>query len=138
MLQRAGMNVDYQVSDFGTLITRRNSRAPVDKGGWSVFMTALSGIDMINPAVQAQLRGNGADSWIGWPNSPGLETLRSEWFHAKDPEAEKSIARRIQLQAFTDVPYLPMGEFYQATAYSRKLSGVLKGYALFWNLRKDS
>lgn len=137
MLQKAGMNVDYQVGDFGTLITRRNSRSPVGEGGWSVFMTALAGIDMLNPAVQAQLRGNGADSWIGWPNSPKIEALRTEWFHADTLEAQQAAGRQMQLQAFADVPYLPMGEFYQATAYNKRLSGVLKGYALFWNLRKS-
>jgi len=137
MLQRAGMNVDYQLGDFGTLINRRNSKAPVGEGGWSTFMTALAGIDMLNPAVQAQLRGNGANSWIGWPDSPKLEALRNEWFHAPNREAEQAAGRRIQEQAFEDVPYLPMGQFSQATAYNRKLSGVLRGYALFWNLKKE-
>ena len=138
MLQKAGMNVDYRLGDFGTLITRRNSRAPVAEGGWSAFMTALAGIDMLNPAVQAQLRGNGANSWIGWPDSPRLEALRNDWFNASDLDAQKAIARQIQTQAFIDVPYLPVGQFSQATAYSRKLTNVLKGYALFWNVRKEA
>ncbi|MBO1078296.1 ABC transporter substrate-binding protein [Roseomonas haemaphysalidis] len=137
MLQRAGMNVDYQVSDFGTMITRRVTRAPVEQGGWSAFMTALAGIDMLNPAVQAQLRGNGANSWIGWPDSPRIEQLRDEWFQAPTPEAQHAAARAIQLQAFQDVPYLPVGQFSQLTAYSRRLSDVPRGYALFWNVRKS-
>jgi peptide/nickel transport system substrate-binding protein len=138
MLQRAGMNVDYQVSDFGTMITRRVNRTPVEQGGWSVFMTALAGIDMLNPAVQAQLRGNGANSWIGWPDSPRIEQLRAEWFQAPTPEAQQAAARAIQLQAFEDVPYLPVGQFSQLTAYSRKLSDVPRGYALFWNVKKNA
>ena len=138
MLQKAGMNVDFQLGDFGTLISKRNSKAPVEAGGWSAFMTALAGTDMMNPAVQAALRGNGENSWIGWPDSPRVEQLRNEWFDAPDLAAQKRIAREIQLQAFQDVLYLPAGQFSQATAYSRKLTGMLKGYALFWNLRKES
>jgi peptide/nickel transport system substrate-binding protein len=138
MLQRAGMNVDVRLGDFGSLITRRNIRAPVEEGGWSAFMTALAGIDMLNPAVQAQLRGNGANSWVGWPDSPKLEALRTDWFHAPSLDAEKAIARQIQTQAFIDVPYLPVGQFAQATAYSKKLTDVLRGYALFWNVRKNA
>ncbi len=138
MLQKAGMNVDLQVSDYGTLIQRRNNRGPVHEGGWSVFMTALAGIDMLNPAVQAQLRGNGANSWIGWPDSPKIEALRSEWFHAPDLAGQQAAGRAIQLQAFRDVPYLPVGQFTQSTAYSRTLDGVLGGYALFWNVRRNT
>ncbi len=126
------MNVDYQVSDFGTMITRRVSRAPVEQGGWS------AGIDMLNPAVQAQLRGNGSDSWIGWPNSPRIEQLRDQWFQAPTLEAQQEAARALQLQAFQDVPYLPVGQFSQLTAYSRTLSDVPRGYALFWNVKKDA
>ena len=99
-------------------------------------MTALAGIDMLNPAVQAQLRGNGANSWIGWPDSPRIEALRDEWFQAPTLEAQQATARAIQLQAFQDVPYLPVGQYFQATAYRRDLTGVLKGLPLFWNVKR--
>ena len=35
LLQRLGMNVQYVVSDWGTLVTRRASKAPPDQGGWN-------------------------------------------------------------------------------------------------------
>ena len=92
----------------------------------------------LDPAVQAQLRGNGMDSWIGWPTSPKLEELRVEWFHAPDLAAEKAIGRKIQEQAFIDIPYLPMGQFSGATAYNKRLTDVLRGYALFWNVKKSA
>src|SRR6266478_3579132 len=34
-LRKLGLNVDLQAGDWGTLITRRTSKEPVDKGGWS-------------------------------------------------------------------------------------------------------
>jgi peptide/nickel transport system substrate-binding protein len=42
----------------------------------------------------------------------------------------------MQRQALIDVPYVPLGQELQATAYRDNLTGVLNGFALFWNVRK--
>lgn len=73
MLQKAGLNVDYQALDWGTVNQRRVKKDPVEQGGWSCFCTAWAGTDMINPAGQLALRTNGANAWIGWPDDPRLE-----------------------------------------------------------------
>jgi len=51
--------------------------------------------------------------------------------------AQRQIAARMQDQAFVDVPYMPVGQFFQPTAYRRTLTGVLNGFATFWNVRRD-
>jgi peptide/nickel transport system substrate-binding protein len=54
-----------------------------------------------------------------------------------DPEEQKHICREIQLQAFHDVPYIPLGAFFFASAYRRDLSGMLKGSVpMFTNVRR--
>jgi peptide/nickel transport system substrate-binding protein len=136
MLQRAGLNVDYQALDWGTVNQRRVKKDPVDQGGWSCFCTAWAGTDMLNPAGQLALRANGANAWIGWPDDPRLEALRQDWFDAPDLAAQQTIARDIQAEAFRFMPYLPLGQYLQATAYSAQLSGVLNGFALFWNVTR--
>jgi peptide/nickel transport system substrate-binding protein len=138
MLRRSGMNVDVQVSDWGSFISRRASKEPVERGGWSAAMTALSGLDMATPAVQSVLRGNGAAALYGWPDLPKLEALRDAWFIAPDLESQRRLAREIQLQAFQDLPYIPAGQFFQATAYNTRVRDVVPGYSVFWNLRKES
>ena len=40
----------------------------------------------------------------------------------------------MQAQAFVDVPYLPLGEYLQQTAYSKSLKGMLTGLPIFWNV----
>ena len=40
-MRRAGLNVDFQEMDFGTVIRRRTNQAPPDKGGWNVFFTMI-------------------------------------------------------------------------------------------------
>jgi peptide/nickel transport system substrate-binding protein len=137
MLKQAGINVDVQSTDWGTVIQRRASKAPVDKGGWSVFFTSFFGEDQFTPATHLGLRGNGEAGWFGWCNAPKLEELRDTWFQAPDMAAQKAVAAQIQLQAFQDVPYLPTGEYYQQTSYRKTVTGVLKGLPLMWNVKKS-
>jgi len=136
MLKRAGMNVDVQATDWGSVIQRRASKEPVEKGGWSVFFTSFFGLDQFTPATHLGLRANGASGWFGWCDSPKLEALREEWLRAPDLPAQQAIAARIQEQAFNDVPYLPLGEYSIPTATRKEVSGVLKGLPLFWGLQK--
>ena len=70
MLRRAGMNVEFVATDWGSVVARRSSREPPEKGGWSIFFTFWTGLDVINPGVNQPLRGNGKDGWWGWSTSP--------------------------------------------------------------------
>ncbi|MBV8914849.1 MAG: ABC transporter substrate-binding protein, partial [Acetobacteraceae bacterium] len=137
-MQRCGMNVDYVLTDWGTMLQRRNKKDPVDQGGWSVFVTNWAGLDHLTPATHIALRGNGdsPSSWPGWCISPKLEELRTAWFAAPDLAAQQVIGRDMQRQAMTDVPYWPLGQFFQPIAYRKDLTGVLPGFATFWNIRR--
>ena len=133
MMKQAGMNVDYQSLDWGTVLSRRTSKAPVDQGGWSVFFTAWAGTDMLTPAGHLSLRGNGEQAWFGWPTAPKIEALRDQWFADPDLASQQATAAKLQEQVLTDVPYIPLGQYLQATAYRDSLQGVLNGFAIFWN-----
>ncbi|ONH82889.1 ABC transporter substrate-binding protein [Roseomonas mucosa] len=134
LLRRLGMNLDEQAMDWGSMVQRLPKRDPVEAGGWSIFGTFWSGIDQINPAVHSYLRGNGTAT--GWPRSEALESLRDEWLAAPDAAAQKSIAVRIQEQAFRDVPYIPLGQMIASTVFRREIVDVPKGFVLFWSTRR--
>ena len=51
-------------------------------------------------------------------------------------EAQKVIARELQTEAFSVVPYIPLGQMFAPMAYKKELTGVLDGYALFWNVKR--
>ena len=137
-LRKGGVNVDYQALDWGTVQQRRTSKKPVAEGGWNLFVALGAGLDYFNPAGNLPLRANGEKAWFGWPTAPKLEALRSDWFDAPDLGAQQRIAREIQMQVWQDVPYIPLGQFYQATAYRKRLSGIIGGgFPIFWNLRKS-
>lgn len=136
LFSRIGLNVEYQATDWGTMLQRLAKTEPVEQGGWSAFHTYWSGLNQLNPAVNASLRGNGKAAVRGWPNSPKLEALRDAWLLATDLAEQRRIAEAIQLQALQDVPYIPLGQLLSATAYRKDISGVLDGFALFWNVRR--
>ena len=136
MFRRLGMNMDFALSDWGTVIQRRTSREPVEKGGWSVLCTASSSFDQADPAAHSMIRGNGAAGWPGWPTIPRLETLRDAWFDAPTLDAQRSIAAEIQQVALDEVSYIPLGSYYGKTALRRNLTGRVPGLMLLWNLRR--
>ncbi|UFN51091.1 ABC transporter substrate-binding protein [Roseomonas sp. OT10] len=136
MMTKVGINVDFVAADWGTVVQRRANKAAPDKGGWSMFFTFWSGLDMFNPGVHQSIRGNGERAWFGWPTAPRIEELRNAWFEAPDLDAQKKIAAEIQAQCFQDVPYLPTGQYFPAWAYRRSITAPLKGMPLFWNVAR--
>ena len=66
-----------------------------------------------------------------------MESLRNAWFDAKTLPEQKKIAEQMQLQAFEDVPYIPLGQSIPPTAYRRDITGVLDGHPFFWNVRRQ-
>ncbi len=137
MLRGLGLNVELQAGDWGTLITRRTSKEPIDKGGWSIFHTWLVGPDLVNPAVNFAIRGTGEKGWFGWAKDEKIEELREAWFAATDAATAKTAADAVQKRAFEAVPYIPTAQFIIPTAYRTNLSGVIVApITLLWNVEK--
>jgi len=136
MMRRVGMNVDYQAMDWGTVIERRAKKAPPGQGGWNMFCTRFLGIEMASPAVNSPLRCNGQQGWFGWPTSPQIEALREQWFDAPDLATRQELCAEIQMLAFEDVPYYPLGLYYNPTAFRSDLTGIVRGGPFFWNVRR--
>ena len=137
LFRSLGLNLDAQAMDWGSAVQRRTSMEPVERGGWSVFQTSWSGLDHATPAGHPFLRGNGRAAAPGWPDSPAIESLRDDWLRAPDPAAQRGLAEQLQAQAFRDVPYVPLGQQFQQTAYRAELSGILPGMPVFWNVVRN-
>ena len=136
--RRVGLNIDIQTTDWGTVTQRRNSKEPLEKGGWSIFPSGFPAVDFGNPVLATGLRTNGKDAWIGWPENPKLEALRDAWIDSSDPVEQKRISEQIQLECVDFVPYIPLGQYIQATAWRTNITGLLRGPApVFWNIEKS-
>ncbi len=135
MLRQLGMNVDLIATDWGTTVQRSVSRKPPEQGGWNAFVAFSGGYDMSTPGSHQLMRGNGEGAYNGWPTLPKLEALRDDWLFA-DPADQPRIAQALQVQAFEDVPYLPLGSYQQPVAYRANLSGVPKGLVQFTGIKR--
>jgi peptide/nickel transport system substrate-binding protein len=136
MLKRCGMTVEVYAVEFNAMLQRRNRRGPVSEGGWSLFVTNWSGSDWLNPAGHIALRGNGDAGYAGWASMPRIEELREAWFRAPDLASQQAICREMQEEAMREVAYYPLGQYLQPTAWRSSLTGVLDGFATFWNVRR--
>jgi peptide/nickel transport system substrate-binding protein len=137
LLRQAGVNVQLDANDWGTMITRRASKEPVDKGGWNIFHTWVVAPDTATPLLNNALRANGAGAWFGWPDDPAIEKLRDAWLRAPTLEAQKKIAADIQVEAYKFITYIPTGQFILPSAYRKNLEGVIIAPVTFlWNIEK--
>lgn len=136
MLRKIGMNVDFQAMDWGTQVQRLNSKEPVENGGWSLWCNYASGAAAMTPAAHTYLRATGDGSIWGWPKSATIEDLRNEWIESSDLAQQQEISRQLQKAAFEDLPYVPLGIGLQSTTYSKSLQDMLKGFPIFYNVRR--
>ena len=137
LFQKLGLNVDYQVMDWGSLLTKRSNQNPPDQGGWNAFNTNWGGLTVSNPGSSYPLRGVGKKGWFGWPTDERLEQLREAWFDATDLAGQKAIAAQIQIRALETVPYIPLGQFYQPTAFRSDIKDIVAAaIPLFWGVRR--
>ncbi len=137
LFQNVGLDVDYQVMDWGSLVARRANQAPPDKGGWAAFASIASGFTASGPGSYLPMRGNGTKGWFGWPTDERLESLREAWFDAPALEAQKEIARQVQLQALETLPFLPLGQIFQPAAFRSDIRDIVtSSFPVFWGVRR--
>ncbi|ART64051.1 ABC transporter substrate-binding protein [Kushneria marisflavi] len=139
LMRRAGFTVDLQPMDWQTLVTRRASQQPPDQGGWNMFFTNWALPEVWNPLVNPMLNGRGRDGgWFGWPQDEALEEMREAFARAETDEARKDIAERLQVHAFEQVTYIPLGEYKTPSAWRSDLTGILHApLPVFWNLSRS-
>jgi peptide/nickel transport system substrate-binding protein len=137
-LRRAGMNVDLQEMEQGASIRRRQNQAASDKGGWNAFFGLLDrSVPNTNPYGNTMIRADGLAAFPGWPTSPRIEALRASWLDAGDFSEQRRICTELQMQLWQDVPYIPMGEYWQSTAHRKDLLDVRSGaFAVFYGVRR--
>jgi len=137
-LRRAGINVEMQEMELGAAARRRQNQAAPDKGGWNAFFGLVDrSLPNTNPYGNYAIRTDGLAAWDGWPTSPRIEALRAAWLDAGNIDEQRRICVELQLQLWQDLPYIPMGEYWQSTAYRKDLLDVQPGcFAVFYGVRR--
>ena len=138
IIRRLGMNLELIAADWGTLVQRRTSKEPVERGGWSIIHTTSSGQSLALPVFHLFLRANGDQAWFGWPNVPEVERLRAEWVEkGGDPAESRRIAQALNRAAMEAMYYIPLGYYWQPSVWRRNVTGAFRAPAtVFWNIGK--
>jgi peptide/nickel transport system substrate-binding protein len=137
-LRRAGVNVDLQEMDFGSVIRRRANQGPPDKGGYNMFCTLIDrSLPNIHPFGHLAIRADGKEPINGWASSPKIEELRTAWLATADLGEQKRLCAELQKRLWEDVPFIPLGEYWQASAYRKDLTDVIPGcFTTFYGVRR--
>ncbi len=135
LLKKIGATVDVAAMDWSTMLARRANKGPTGQGGWNIFHTWSTSLDVITPAVHAAGGGAVEKAWFGWPTNETAEKLRADFVRQPDPAKQKQIAEQIQQIAYDEVPYVSWGQFVVPSAFRKNVQGVLQfGATLFWNI----
>ena len=139
LMRDIGLKVDPQAMDWGTLTARRTSKKPTNEGGWSLFISAPTGADMMDPLGHLGLRSNCDASWFGWPCDDQIEKLRTEFAVTPDLAKRQDIAKQLQLRANQVVPYVPLGQLHLVRGISTSLTDIPKAaIPVYWNIKKTN
>jgi peptide/nickel transport system substrate-binding protein len=139
LMRRIGFNVELVTLDFASITQRRTNKGPVDKGGWSGFLTGWLGSDIIDPGVHPMLRGAGEKGYAGWADDPKIEELRAAWSVAQTGEEQARIGRELQIEAARTLPYIPLGGTSVSSAWRKNVTGIFTAPApVYFNLGKSA
>ena len=137
LLKRLGMNVEFAVMDWATLVARRASKEPTEKGGWSIFHTWAPSSIIGTPVEHIALRGLGHKAWAGWFADDRIEELVAAWTVSTNDATRAAAAEAVQTRAFETLPFILCGQFQIRTAYRKYLTGIVEGGAAYmWNVRR--
>lgn len=133
-LKTIGMNVEIQSMDWATLLSRYSKKDPVAQGGWSIFQTGFTSLDLMNPLTNPNLDGRGTAGYVGWTKSDEMEALRDQFAETSDADRRKEIAFAIQKLNYDQVFFIPLGTYSKMKGYNAAKLGRMTDaqIPLFW------
>lgn len=112
-LRDAGFNIDFQIYDWATLVSRR-----VKPDLWDIFFTTHGFVP--DPILYTFL----SDNYPGWWTTETRKNLTSQFTGTIDPEKRKEIWDKIQELVYTEVPIVKTGDMYIYDSYSPKIQNI--------------
>jgi len=139
MLQKIGFKVDLQMSDWGSVATRRQNKGPPSQGGWNLFHTSANGAQLASPLTSpSTITTCDGKNFYGWPCDQVEEDMRLRYIAEPDPAKRMVLLEDMHRRLWESVPYLPLGQFVQPFLWRTNISGVLRSNVLaFWNISKE-
>ena len=119
-LKKAGFNIDFQVYDWATLVSRR-----VQPNLWDLFQTGHGFVP--DPSIYTFM----SVSYPGWWTTDEKMKTAEEFNTAVDQQKRKAAWDKIQALVYEQVPIIMYGHQYSYDIYSPKVEGI-KESQLIW------
>jgi peptide/nickel transport system substrate-binding protein len=138
LFKKIGINLDMQLSDWGTASARRAKKDPPSQGGWNVFHTSANGAQLASPLTSpSTITTCDGKNFVGWPCDQTEEDMRIRYIRETDPSKQRVLLDAMHEELWTSIPYIPLGQFKQPFLWRSNVKGVLKANTLvFWNIDK--
>ena len=91
---------------------------------------------MLNPISAAFVAASCDKAAWGWPCDAPMEKLRDDFARETDPAKQKAIAEAIQVRVGEIGTHVYLGQWYQPSAHSNKVTGMITAPStpVFWNV----
>ena len=138
LLKQIGMNVDMQLSDWGSVAARRAKKDAPSKGGWNLFHTSANGAQLASPLTSpSTITTCDGKNFPGWPCDQAEEDMRMQYIRETDPAKQRALLDAMHRQLWQSLPYVPLGQFRQPFLWRSNVKGVLKtNTVVYWNIAK--
>ena len=137
-MRKAGLNVQMDWSDWGTVVSRSASQAAPGAGGWNIYVTGMPGVLAFSPGTNIfAFMPCDRSNLAGWPCDDEVERLRAQ--HAAAAPADRpAIIEQLQRRLAVVNPYRLLGQATQPVAYRSTVRGVLESPVVaYWNISKE-
>jgi len=126
-LEEVGFKIDLQVSDWATVVQRRNKPEL-----WDAFSTAFTFVPEPTTSAQALCE------WPGWWCSSEKEALLQAMGRELDFKKRYALWEKVQAIFYTEAPRLKIGDYFRLDARRKDVLGYEPGpYMHFWNVWLD-
>jgi peptide/nickel transport system substrate-binding protein len=123
-LEAVGFKVDLQVSDWATVVQRRNKPEL-----WDAFSTAF--VFVPEPATSSQV----LCEWPGWWCTPEKDALLQALGREADFKKRYAIWEKVQAMFYAEAPRIKIGDYFRLDARRKDVMGYEPGpYMHFWNV----
>ena len=126
-LEEVGFKIDLQVSDWATVVQRRNKPEL-----WDAFSTAF--VFVPEPATSAQV----LCEWPGWWCTPEKDQLLQAMGREPDFKKRYAMWEKVQTMFYAEAPRIKIGDYFRLDARRKDVMGYEPGpYMHFWNVWLD-
>ena len=138
-MREAGINVDAQSMDWGSVVSRRAKKEPPAQGGWNIFITTSGGVGSANPVLHTWIGAACDKGLFGWPCDPEIEKLRNAFGMAANEDDRKRSPRNCRPGRWSrsSTSRSASGTCRSPTAADR-IDGIVPntGLAVLWGITK--